>query len=815
MDRFIDLCGDWTLLGSDENGAPIAIDATVPGCVHTDLIKSGIIKDIYYRDNFRDIQWIEACDFTYKKTFWAEDVKENAYLEFEGLDTYCDVYLNGKLVGSADDMFIPFGFFINGALNIGENILEVRFRSPIREVEGRPVRNGAFTTERLYTRRMQCTYSWDWVERFVTMGIYRPVRIAFRERNEIADIYVYTNDITPYSAQLKLEVDLRDFEQCGDELYIEIKAPDGCVVFSKSRTILQSSIYEYIDIRDPKLWYPVGYGDQPLYTLTVTTPSSCRKEKVGIRKITVLQLEDEERSREREICRWLQSKECFAQRDHNESTAGFCVIVNGVRIMCKGGNWVPCEPFPSAETPEKITRLLELGVAAGVNMVRVWGGGIFERDEFYNECDRLGILVTQDFLMACGDYPDEEQWFIDALNREAETAVLRLRNHACLAFWSGDNENAEFGDENSTDFLGYRSATYGLEPIVTSLDPNRRFFPSSPYGGNKYSSVTRGTTHNTNYMWPTFDYIINSDMSDYREFFSMFISRFCVEQAAFGMSFVSCLEKFLTEEDIFGESTEFLQYHMKNNPHLETSLFEISEIMASKIFGDFRNGADRVRKLQLLHCEWTRISFELYRRYKGFAWGLVYWMLNDCWPASSGWAFLDYYACPKPAYYTFKRCASPVIATVSAENGILSVHISNDLLSEQIGSARLYIYDTATGAENEIARLSYSVDANVAQKVFQCGYGDVAKDMSESCVIICDIITESESDRALFIPKRYSDLSIAYDGYRVTEETEDSITVVADSFTPFALLDSPYLLEDNCFILKKGEKRTVKKIMKL
>lgn len=815
MSRIIDLCGKWMLWGSDKDGGVLTLSANVPGCVHTDLIENNIISDIYYRDNSKYIQWIESRDFTYERDFYVEEISDGAYIEFDGLDTYADIFLNGVVVGTADDMFTPYAFCVDQVLKKGENHISVRFRSPIKEVEGLSLRPGAFTTERLNTRRIQCTYGWDWVDRFVTMGIYRPVRLCFREKNEIDNIYVYTKDINAYCAQLRLEILFRDFESNGDWANIEIADPDGRIVYSKQRTILKDSLCEYIDIRDPKLWYPRGYGDQPLYTLRISTKTSLSEQKIGIRKITVLQIEDEEGSREKDICLWLQSLDYLKDRDFNERTTCFTLLVNGVKIMCKGGNWVPCEPFPSAETPEKIKRILVLSADMGVNMIRVWGGGIFERDEFYDECDRLGILVSQDFLMACGHYPEGEDWFIKALNEEARAAVPRLRNHACLAFWTGDNENAEWGNENSTDFPGYRSASYGIEPVLRALDPERYFFPSSPYGGNRYSSATVGTTHGTNYMFPMFEYIANNDMENYREYLSQFIFRFNTEQPVFGMSFASSLEKYLDKEDIYGEDTAMLEYHSKTNPYLFKTLFELNILMAEKIFGKFESAEDRLLKLQMIQCEWTRISLELFRRYKGFSWGIIYWMLNDCWPASSGWSFIDYYACPKPTYYAFKRAAARMVTSMAEKDGTFLLYLSNDSLDTLAGSASLYVYDTSTGEERVRRNIDFCVDPNCTQIVYECAYTELAREMNDNCVILCDTEGAGTRDRSIFVHKRYSDLDISYTAWRVTDESDTEITVTADRFTPYVVIDVPYLLEDNCFILKKGESKTLKKIKKL
>lgn len=824
----MNLNGSWTGKGLDKDGKILEFPATVPGCVHTDLISSGIIKDIYWRDNSLEIQWVEDRDFTYSRTFTVASPEKNAWLEFDGLDTYSEIYLNGKKIGETDDMHIPYAFCVDGVLETGENLLEVRFRSPIREVAGRPKRAAAFTAERLYTRRIQCSYSWDWVDRFVTMGIYRDVRLVFRKENELDSVYLYTKSINSFAAQMKLELTFRDLVPEKDWVSMEVTAPDGQVVFAKKRKILgnRENIYvmeEYMDIREPQLWYPNGYGEQPLYHLKVETVSGCTGEAIsvkelnfGIRELMILQLPDLPGSDEEKICRRLQEKSYIKEVDHNKDTAGFIVVVNGVKIMCKGANWVPCEPFPSAETPDKIRQLLRLGAEGGFNMLRVWGGGIFEQDAFYEECDRLGILVTQDFLMACGTYPEEEGWFIEALKKETKAAALRLRNHTCLAWWSGDNENAVHGSENKTGFDGYLAATYGIAPVLKIYDPQRYFLPSSPYGGDEYCSTTRGTTHNTFYLGPIFEYLRESDFSDYRSFFSDFFARFSAEQAAFGLPFESTLRRFMTEEDIYGEDTSISEFHMKNNPALgEITLFDYVNLMAEKIFGTYQDGQDRIRKQQMLHCEWMRLTFEAHRRNKWFSSGLLYWMFNDCWPAANGWSIIDYYCAPKPAYYMFRRCAKPVIASVEECAGWLSVYVCNDSLEAVSGSGRLYLHDPVSGRDLISAHFNFDVPENSTVKVLKMQLDDVQSSASaddfgsEKNIWICDIESNLNQDRAFLVPKRFCDLDIDYGKIKVTAFSEQEITVTAEEFQPYVLLDVPCVLEENGFLLKKGETRTI------
>lgn len=804
------LNGKWQLTGLDENMHPISIEGTVPGCVHTDLISAGILGDIFYRDNSKTCQWVEDRDFTYTRKFTVEKLENNAYLEFDGLDTYCDVYLNGKRIGTAEDMHIPYEFPVDGFLKEGENTIQVRFRSAVREVADLPLYSAAFTKERVRTRRIQCTYFWDWVDRFVTCGIFKDVRLVFRKNNEIDNVYVYTKNVNPYSAHLRLEINFRNVIAEQDWVTIEILDPNGNVAFKKSRKILTDLIEEYIDIRDPELWYPAGYGAQPLYTVKISTPTSEKTFKYGIRELVILQLEDIEGSDDEKLCREIQNLEFVKAYDRNKATACFTVLCNDVKIMCKGANWVPCDPFPSNESPEKITKLLELAVLGNVNMLRIWGGGIFERDEFYEECDRLGILITQDFLMACGTYPEKEQWFIEALNKEAKAAAIRLRNHACLAWWSGDNENAVEGDENRTDFKGYLAATYGILPILRKYDPMRYFLPSSPYGGDVYSSATRGTTHNTWYLGAIFKAIRESDLSEYRDFFASMFSRFSAEQSAFGLPFVSSLKKFMTEEDIYGDDQTISEFHMKNNPDLGLTLFEYVNMMSQKIFGEYTSGADRVLKQQMVHCEWMRVTLEAHRIHKWFSSGVIYWMYNDCWAAANGWAIVDYYVKPKPGYYAFKRAAQPVIASIEKKNGELNVYCCNDSLERVNGTAKLYLYDFKADKNVWETEFYFGTEENSTSKVYTASYENIEKLMTKTTMLICDVDSNLGSDRAFFVAKRFCDLDIEYSDVDIVSRNDDEITVKAKTFTPFVMLDEEKLLEENCFMLKAGETKTVK-----
>ncbi len=792
----IDLNGIWQgkCINPDKN-RDFLFTASVPGCVHTDFINNGILNDIYYRDNSKNAQWIESCDFIYSREFNIEKIPSEAELVFEGLDTYTEIFLNGEKIGKTDNMFISHSFDVKDKLKEGKNELAVHFRSPVKEVEGLPLYGGAFTRERMRTRRIQCTYGWDWVERFVTMGIWRDVYIDTADGFRVKNAYIYTEALNGKSAQIVIEADFISFEN-GGLADIEIISPDGKTVYHRKFFRKENYLKEYIDIPDAKLWYPAGYGEQPLYKLII----SGKEFTFGIRKVTVLQLPDEKGSEYYNKCIEIKASVSGKRYDRNEDFSGFQLLINDVPIMCKGANWVPCEPFPSDESDEKITRLLTLAKEASLNMLRVWGGGIFEKQHFYNECDRLGILLTQDFLMACGDYPEDDESFIEQLKKEAEFAAYELRNHPCLMWWSGDNENAVDGFDEAPSYHGRTAIHKGIYPVLKLLDPKRRFFLSSPMGGTPYASKTAGTTHNTQYLGCSiFPYIMNENMKDYKEHFSQYLARFIAEEPTTGAVCLPSLKKFMTDDDIFN-SEAMWNWHTKSNPALSFSLFDVLLNFTKKVLGEFTDGHDRFFKMKYNQFEWIRVSMENIRRNRGFTNGIVYWMWNDCWPASSGWAFLDYYCLPKASYYSFKRCAKELLCSIDKKDGY-DIYLCNDGLKSR--SVDMTVYYLKDGRISTASYVTAEIDAHSSKKAFTVPENAVP----QNAVLFCDISCEAFTDRAFYkngaLPIKTTDAVI------ITEKTENSVTVTADSYVHAVEFEGEYIFSDNYFSLLPDEKKTV------
>ena len=792
----INLHNNWVLSSEKYSDIP----AKVPGCVYIDLLAEGIIEDYYWRDNSLKVQWIENEDWDYSCKFDAEK-GNNVSLVFEGLDTYTSVYLNGELLGKTDNMFIPHEFDVSGILKEKDNELVVKFRSPIKEVEGMPERKGAFTSERINTRRMQCTYYWDWVDRFVTCGIHKPVYLKYADDMYVDSAYVATQSIDSFGAQIYTEFDFANFE-LGGLVKVEILSPEGKRVAGTEFYSREQKVVRRFDIKNPELWYPYGYGEHPLYTLKVTVGENTVSETFGIRTLKIVQLEDEEGSDNYNIAKAFQDTYFGKIYSFNEIFSGFQVVVNGVPIFCKGANWVPCEPFPSEETPEKIHKIITMLTEMNGNFIRVWGGGIFEQDEFYYECDRNGILVAQDFLMACGTYPEKEEWFLEALRKESEYAVKHLRNHPCLAWWHGDNENAEWGSDTLEDYRGRDSALRGIVDQVYKYDQYREFLPSSPCGGNVYASATRGTAHTTMYCSRIFHFFEQCEGDEYKEFFNSFSARFVSEEPVFGGMSNTGLLKYMTEEDVFGDDTEeMMRFHTKKNADFP-EFYDDIKAFCEKVFGKPQTAQDRLFQYRLLGFEWMRVVFENYRRSLGYCNGLVFWMLNDCWPAALGWALIDYYNIPKSTYYGFKRAAKSVIGSVIEENGKYNLYVSNDSLTDHEVNIKAYLLDLEN-LETVVDTYETSLTSEqYSAKVVKLPWNSDSKNL-----VVCDIASETGADRCFY---KQGDLKV-HSSDEIADFTVDgnTVTLKANGYVHTVELEGEGIFSDNYFSMLPGETKTV------
>jgi beta-mannosidase len=828
----VSLDGTWKLSGCARPAEEsMSLDALVPGHVHLDLIRAGRIPDPFWRDQADKCQWVEHWDWTYEKEFALPGNFEGrrAVLEFGGLDTFATIHLNGFLVGNTDNMFLAHRFEVGGMLRPGRNILRVRFDSIWRHVEGKP-RDAecAFENqERLYVRRMQCTFHWDWVHRFVSAGIWRGVTLRFPSCGRIEDLFVGTREIIrakddstcALSARLRIrwETELRATEPMTAEL--EVLDPAGDPVWTVTRTVATGHEAVELDapLARPRLWWPNGAGDQPRYSarLRLHTQDGAeldrREIRFGVRTVELERTPDVPGSAAERRTRELRAR--HPERDGRNGDApgeSFAVRVNGERIFCKGGNWVPADPWPSRVSTAHYERLLGLAREANVNCLRGWGGGIYEPEAFWDACDRLGILVCQDFMAACGHYPEHDEAFLEAMRTEAPAVIRALRNHPSLAWWIGDNENGMKFDFDDPATAGRKVAEEILRPALAELDPDRPFIPTSPFGGRPNNSQTIGDVHLSGLPYDQAG--MTRDWRHYRTWIEDSIGRFNSECVTAGSPPLRSLRRFLSDADIDDPSSPMWYYHTKDNPYLDLRMFDVQCQASEKLFGPLLDPLDFVPRNSYLQYEFARLTIEAARRQKGYNWGLLFWMFNDCWPAT-GWSFVDYYGAPKAGWYAMKRAFAPVIASLEDVGDRYRVWICNDRLAPVSGRFTLRV--ALWQGTPRVARslVPFHLQANAASCVHEISKVELAAGVAS--VVVCDLET---TDGTLARGWHFEGMPCEMQPpattlsfhVRAPSLSQGSLEVSSVHYARCVMIETDADLEDNYFDLLPGETRVVR-----
>lgn len=829
----LSLDGPWRLVGRDRHSdATLALDAEVPGHVHLDLLRAGRIPDPFWRDQADACQWVEQWDWTYEREFDvpADQAGRWATLDFAGLDTFATLHLNGQLLGRTANMFVPHRFEAGPRLRAGRNVLRVRFDSIWRHVEGKP-RDAecAFENqERLYVRRMQCTFHWDWVHRFVSAGIWRPVTLRFHDRARVDDLFVSTREIDraggdtarARSARLRVrwETDLRRDEPATAAL--DILDPDGVSVWFACRPVAPGREAAELDatLALPALWWPNGSGAQPLHSAILRlldqdgVELDRREVRFGVRTVRIERVTDLPGGPEERRTRELRAR--HPERDGRNGDApgeSFAVLVNGERIYCKGGNWVPADPWPSRVSASHYDRLLRLAREAHVNCLRAWGGGIYELPAFWEACDRLGILVCQDFMTACAHYPERDEAFLAAMRAEAPAAIRALRNHPSLAWWIGDNENGMKFDFDDPATAGRKVAEEILRPALAALDPDRPFVPTSPFGGRPNNSQTIGDVHLS--ALPYDQAGMNRDWRDYRRWIEDSIGRFNSECVTAGSPSPRSLRRFLSAEDIADPNSPMWYFHTKDNPYTDLRLFDVQRLGAEKLFGPLRDPRDFVPRNEYFQYEITRLTIEAARRQKGYNQGLLFWMFNDCWPAT-GWSFVDYYGTPKAAWFAMKRAFAPVIASIEDAGDRYRVWVCNDRLEPVVARLSLSLAPWTGAARWRLPPFAHRAAANSSAVAIEVTKADLPA--HSDAVLVCDLSAEDGlRHRAWHHGGFPSEMSppatkVHMKSCGSLSACEGEIELSTETYARVVHLEADADFEDNYFDLLPGEKRIIR-----
>lgn len=649
----------------------------IPCDVHIPLINEGIIKEPVEALNCFDCEWIEEKSWWFKKVFDAGEEligREVVELTLEALDSNADIFLNGVHLGNHNNAFYPFTAEVKQYLKKADNTLLVRVTAGLEKVsqlELSPIKNAiSYEKEvyrgtrgdkrRVFVRKPQFTFGWDWGPRIASCGIMKDVYIKAYDRLVVRCVHITAAEVCRENARLDISVEvenLHPFSSFDCEVKIQLAAEDGTSAEIGKIWHLRSGI-NFIklqaDVAEPKLWWPNNMGGQHLYTVRASVTAGQYEAvygefKYGIRtlKLGMDPLKDGERL--------------------------FAFEINGIKTFCKGGNWIPADSVYGRVSNEKYTALIKEAKEANFTMLRVWGGGLYEKDIFYEKCDEYGILVWQDFMFGCAMYPDRQEWFLNTVEKEMDYQTKRLRNHACLVLWCGNNENHWGFDEwwngyQKGEYLGGAIIYNRLAPATIEKNcPEIPYWSSSPYGGLKPNGNEIGDRHH----W--YDCTMNTDMHKRitPEEYDKITSKFISEYGYIGPCGKSTLEKYHAGQPINREG-DIWKHH--NNT------FEKDTVAAGieKHYRDYSNISLEDYLLYAGLCQGLMYQYSLEAiRYKKDCWGSLFWMYNDCW-GEVGWTIVDYYLVRKPSFYYVKRAFAPVKLILRREADQVMVMGVND-----------------------------------------------------------------------------------------------------------------------------------------
>jgi beta-mannosidase len=659
----------------DENGW---LPATIPGDVHLDLLANKKIPDPFYRDNEAKLQWIEKASWEYRLSFEVTPAllaRSRVDLVFDGLDSAAQVYLNGSEVLDADNAFRIWRVPAKSYLHAGKNLLRVVFPSPITAADAvaaaDPWQPKTKTAAKTYIRKPAYEYGWDWGPRFVTSGIWQPVRLEAWDRVRIADFAIRQRDVSSQVAHLDAEVEV---EAARDGLAkVSVRYSDNGKPVTLSRAVSVHTGNNIIDlpfeILHPRLWYPAGYGEQPLYEFTAQVgtggqPVEGRTVKAGLRSVVL----------RRQLDKWGRS---------------FEFVVNGIPIFAKGADVIPFDSFPNRVTPADYHRILQSARDANMNMIRHWGGGYYESDDFYTICDELGIMVWQDFMFG-NDWQPGTYAFKQSIEAEAEDQVRRLRNHPSIVIWCGNNETEEafdWGDRTALPpnvrlqmWQDYLTEFSGILPrVVARLDAETPYWPSSPSAD--YEAVSPTFHTGDDHIWDVWHG--DAPFSAYETHHSRFVTEYGFQS----FPEMRTIEAFTQPEDRTSIFTPVMLSHQKNA--------EGNAIIHDYMLRDYSEPKDFASFLyasQVLQAEGIKIGAEYFRRSRPEIMGSLFWQLNDCWPVAS-WSSIDYYGRWKALQYYARRFYAPILVSPHVEDGALKVYIVSDKTKANSALLRVRLMD--------------------------------------------------------------------------------------------------------------------------
>ncbi|MFG6486149.1 hypothetical protein ACG04R_05660 [Roseateles sp. BYS78W] len=701
------------------------LPATVPGTAHGALLAAGRIPDPFYGRNELDVRWVAERRWVWRLGFDAGELAAREELVFEGLDTYCTVWLNGERLLQSDNMFVPQRVDVRSRLKPGRNELLLVFEPALaeaRKVEAvhgkRALWNG--DSARLHVRKAQYHFGWDWGPELVTCGPWRAVRRDGGSAR-IEDLHCRSEvDVARRTATLRVAARLVG---AGAGCTFELLDPEGRCVASRS-VPASADVTATLSLTDAQLWWPRGLGEQPLYTLVARLQDDDGQllaedqRRIGLRDLRLVQ-----------------------EPVDGEAGLSFHFRVNGQDLFAGGANWIPDDNLLERITPARYRERVAQAAAANMNMLRVWGGGIYEHEAFYEACDEMGLLVWQDFMFACGIYPANAA-FQASVRAEAEAAVKRLRHHACMALWCGNNEDYMIAESQGLAGPGIpaerfeaRAIYEGLLPeVCAALDPDRIYWPGSPFTPGddvKSSDATVGDRHS----WEVW----HQQMLPYQHYGEV-QARFVSEFGMQSNPSLALFESVLPEGERFPESRT-VQWHNKAGSaagpdgHRRLAVYLADNLRVGATL------AEHVYATQFVQAEAMRVAYQDFRR----RWqkpgaravsGALVWQLNDCWPVTS-WALIDSSGTVKPAWHAVRRALSPLAVAVRLEPGQTRLAVMNGSATACAVTLQLRVF-AMDGRQLASTQAAQDVPAASCVEITQSLPGFAEPVVAELCALDAD-----------------------------------------------------------------------------
>ena len=789
----------WLFKNTQENKW---FSAKIPGTVHTDLFQNKIIPNPFTGNNEKLLQYIERENWEYKTEFIitkTEYQNEQIELNFEGLDTYAKVFVNDSLILTANNMFRTWNLEVKRFLKIGNNHLKIVFESALNrgEVEAKKLAYELPGNEKVFTRKAQYHYGWDWGPRFVTCGIYKAIQLEFWNQAKINHVQFIQEKLTKELAQIQLKVEvncskkgLYNFQLFNNNSDLNIpKSNDTIIELEKG--INRVSLYT--KIKNPELWWTHNLGKQNLYDYTIVLSSTQKRLDSDVITFGLRTIE------------LMQEKDSIGQ--------SFFFKLNGIPVFMKGANYIPEDNFLPRVPFSKTKQLITDAKAVNMNMLRVWGGGVYASNEFYKLCNENGILVWQDFMFACAMYPGDSA-FLENVNAEVNDQIIRLRNHPSLAMWCGNNEIDEgwknwgwqkqykYNTIDSTKIWNDYVLLFenNIKNAIQLQDKSRFYWSSSPsIGWGRKESLTQGDAHYWGVWW---------GMQPF-ETYEKKVGRFMSEYGFQGMPSLSTFTKMGAlqfKKNIFKIDSSVLKTHQKHPTGFETiQTYMERDFNVPKTFDNY------VYVSQLLQAEGMKTAIEAHRRAMPYCMGSLYWQLNDCWPVTS-WSSLDNNGIWKAAHYQVKQSFSDLLISFQDKGDSVLVYFVSDKMVNMKGDLSLNIFDfdgktifsdtVQTIVKSNTSSIYYYFDKSKLKGKFNLN----------NLVFSALFHNENTSISALHFFVKPKDLLLQKPSFVIGNLRGNQIEISSDKFAKNVYLytnDDSIIFEENYFDLLPNERKVI------